>query len=101
MTVGLPPSLTAITELVVPRSIPTAFAMSRLISGYSTPWRHHTSGQIAGRSRSSSQKTGPLTPRIVRKIKDLSSERTVVTCPDHLHRRRSRYAVRRLDVQPA
>src|SRR5580700_10474479 len=27
ITVGLPPSLTAITELVVPRSIPTAFAI--------------------------------------------------------------------------
>src|SRR6266566_4554373 len=28
MTVGLPPSLTAITELVVPRSIPTALAIA-------------------------------------------------------------------------
>ena len=29
MTVGSPPSQTAITELVVPRSMPTAFAMGR------------------------------------------------------------------------
>jgi hypothetical protein len=28
MTVGCPPSMTATTEFVVPRSIPTAFAMT-------------------------------------------------------------------------
>src|SRR5580658_5294710 len=31
MTVGSPPSRTATTELVVPRSIPTAFAMTSLL----------------------------------------------------------------------
>src|SRR5262245_35379079 len=30
MTVGLPPSITATTEFVVPRSIPTAFAIPHL-----------------------------------------------------------------------
>ena len=38
MTAGSPPSRTATTELVVPRSIPTAFAMKSLLEvGLGTP----------------------------------------------------------------
>jgi hypothetical protein len=41
--VGLPPSITATTELVVPKSIPTTFAIVKkplLIAGYSDAIQH-------------------------------------------------------------
>src|SRR5437867_2358498 len=53
ITVGLPPSITATTEFVVPRSMPTAFAISHLtiVNASYCSWRDLACLQIIKRSQ--------------------------------------------------
>src|SRR5438270_12584666 len=49
MTTGSPASMTATTEFVVPRSIPTVFAIVRLLLSFSAgPGRRRRRGKLAG-----------------------------------------------------